>query len=111
MAEYFKQGAVDIVQASDRLDAGHTDELRPLVDSAVSRGQPMLVIDLKDVPLIDSDGLEFLLDVRDQCLRRGGEFKLSGPGALCQDILRVSGVDEEIEVALNIVSAAGSFAR
>lgn len=111
MAEAFKQGAVDVVQASDRLDAGYAGELRPLVDAAVSHGQPMLVIDLKDVPLIDSDGLEFLLDVRDLCLRRGGEFKLSGPGPLCQDILRVSGVDEDIEVVSNIVTAAGSFAR
>ena len=59
MAEVFKQGAVDVVQASDRLDAGHAEELRLLVDAAVSNRQPMLVIDLKDVPLIDSDGSNF----------------------------------------------------
>lgn len=111
MPETYKQGAVDVVQASDRIDAGYADELRPLVDAAVSNRQPMLVVDLKDVPLIDSDGLEFLMDVRDLCLRRGGEFKLSGPGPLCQDILRVSGVDEDIEVVSSVVAAAGSFAR
>ena len=40
-----------------------------------------------------------------------GEFTLPGPGPLCQDILRVSGVEDDIEVVSSIVAAAGSFAR
>ncbi len=111
MAEVFKQGAVDIVRGSDRLNAEHVETLRSLVDTVVKHGQPKLVIDLINVPLIDSDGLEFLLDTRDQCLRRGGECKIAGAGQLCRDTLRVSGVNEEVELLPDIVSAAGSFAR
>ncbi len=111
MAEHFRQGAVDVVRGSDRLNADHAETLRPLVDSALRHGQPKLIIDLVNVALIDSDGLDFLLDTRDLCLRRGGECKLAGAGPLCRDILRVSGVDDEIEVLPDIVAAAGSFAR
>ncbi len=111
MADCFRQGAVDVVRGSDRLNAEQADELRPLVESTLHRGQPRVVIDLVNVPLIDSDGLEFLLDMRDLCLRRGGECKLSGAGPLCRDILRVSGVAEEIEILPDMVTAAGSFAR
>lgn len=111
MADAFKKGAVDVIQASDRLNADEVESLRSLVELAMKHGQPKVVIDLAKVPLIDSDGLNFLLDVRDLCLRRGGECKLSGAGPLCRDILRVSGLDEEIEVLTDIVAAAGSFAR
>lgn len=111
MAEIFRHGAVDVIRASDRLDAAHIEALRPMVDAALQHGQPMLVIDLRHVPLIDSDGLDFLLETRDRCLQRGGECKLAGAGALCRDILRVSGVDEDLELETDMVTAAGSFAR
>ncbi len=111
MAESFRHGAVDVIRASDRLDAAHVETLQPLVDAALKHGQPMLVIDLSQVPLIDSNGLDFLLDTRDRCLHRGGECKLAGAGALCRDILHVSGVDEELELEADMVTAAGSFAR
>lgn len=111
MVESFRQGAVDVIRPADRLNKPQVDILRPVVDEVVKRGQPKLVIDLLNVPLIDSDGLEFLLDTRDACLRRGGECKLSGASPLCCDILRVSGLDEEMEMQDDVVAAAGSFAR
>ncbi|WP_166831140.1 STAS domain-containing protein [Thalassoroseus pseudoceratinae] len=111
MVEAFRQGAVDVVRPAERLNQPQVEILQPVVDSIVKQGQPKLVIDLTSVPLIDSDGLEFLLDTRDSCLRRGGECKLSGASPLCSDILRVAGLDEEMELQDDVVAAAGSFAR
>lgn len=111
MVETYRQGAVDVVRPAERLNKPQVENLRPAVEALVKHGQPKLVIDLSDVPLIDSDGLEFLLDTRDLCLRRGGECKLAGASTLCCDILRVAGLDEEMDLREDVVAAAGSFAR
>jgi len=41
----------------------------------------------------------------------GGSFVLAHPNALCFDILRINGIDREINVYDDVVKALGSFAR
>ncbi|MEZ6068079.1 MAG: hypothetical protein R3B90_20730 [Planctomycetaceae bacterium] len=41
----------------------------------------------------------------------GEVFKLCGPTSLCREVLRVTGIDQELEVLADVVVAAGSFAR
>jgi anti-anti-sigma factor len=76
-----------------------------------SAGQPKLVFDLSGVPLINSAGLELLLDVRDRCAERGGALVLAGPSPLCREILAATGILGSVAVFDDAVSAAGSFAR
>ncbi len=73
--------------------------------------QPRVVVDLSSVPLMDSLGLDALLDARDRCQTLGGAFVLARPNALCRDILRINGIDKEINVYDDVVKALGSFAR
>ena len=47
-----------------------------------SDGQPHVVLDLQGVAVIDSAGLELLLDAQEKCQRMGGALKLANPGAL-----------------------------
>ena len=111
MTESLKQGSVDVLRPTDRLDADAVPELSRTVDATIGQGRPQLVIDLKGVALLDGGALEYLLDVRDRCLRRGGACKLCGPSPLCREVLRITGVADEIEVFSDVVSAAGSFAQ
>ena len=75
-----------------------------------TRGQPRVVLDLQHVPLIDSAGLEALLDSRDECVRRAGTMHLATPNRLCRDILRVTGLDHQFSIFDDVISAVGSFA-
>lgn len=111
MIETVKQGSVDVLRPADRLDADAVPELSRAVDAVLGQGRPQLVIDLKGVALVDGAALECLLDARDRCLRRGGACKLCGPSPLCREVLRITGVSEEIEIFSDVVSAAGSFAQ
>jgi anti-sigma B factor antagonist len=76
-----------------------------------STGQPKLVFDLSGIPLINSAGLELLLDVRDRCAARGGALVLAAPTPLCREILAATGLLGGIAVFDDAVSAAGSFAQ
>ncbi|MDZ4685946.1 MAG: STAS domain-containing protein [Planctomycetaceae bacterium] len=105
-----KQGRVDVVSGDLPLTAELRDDVWQLLEECLEHGQPRIVVDLKRVPLIDSTGLELLLDMRDACQERGGSLTLAEPNPLCQDILSVTGVGEEFEIWSDVVEAAGRFA-
>jgi anti-anti-sigma factor len=66
---------------------------------------------MEKVPLVDSAGLELLLDYREKFQQVGGVLKLSGMNPLCEDILSITGVGAGFEVFRESLSALGSFAR
>ena len=105
------QGAVEVIVPNVPLKGEYVDELRETVQHCLADGIPMLVLNLHDVPLMDSAGLESLLDMRDAVEKRGGTVKLASPTPLSQDILRVSGVGHQFEVFVDEKSAVRSFVQ
>jgi anti-anti-sigma factor len=71
----------------------------------------MLVVDFHDVPLVDSAGLETLVELRNALESKGGAMKLAAVNSLCADILRVTGVGQQFEQHHLVRSAVGSFAE
>ena len=78
------------------IDASYCDELKRTVLQRARRRRPMLVVDLHEVPLVDSAGLETLVDLRERLESKGGAMKLAAVNPLCRDILRVTGVGREV---------------
>jgi anti-anti-sigma factor len=106
-----KQGAVGVVRPKGPIEAKHCDEFKRTVLQGLGAGRPMLVVDLHDVPLMDSVGLETLVDIREALESRGGAMKLAAVNPLCADILRVTGVGSQFEQHLQVRTAVGSFAE
>jgi anti-anti-sigma factor len=109
MFEVKRQGAIDIVGGGDRISGEHVSELASVLEGCLQRGQPRVVLDLQGVALMDSAGLELLLDTHDECQRMGGAMKLSNPGALCSEVLKITGVRARFEVFSDNGSAIRSF--
>jgi len=105
-----KQGAVHVVSGSVCLSQEIADDVRVVFADCLSQGQPRIVLDLEFVPLMDSSGLELLLDTQDECARRGGTLRLAAPNPLCRDILVATGVADHFEVHEDVLTAVGSFA-
>lgn len=106
-----RSGTIETISGSVALSAEHCEQLSRTVATCLGQGQPRLVFDLSRVPLIDSQGLETLLDIRDQCQQRGGGLVLARPNALCRDIFRATRLERELEIFPDTVEAMGSFAR
>ena len=106
-----KQGAVDVVAGDDPLSADYIPRVLRLLEECGAQGQPRVVLDLDRVPLIDSAGLEMLLDVQESFQRRGGTLKLAARSPLCREILSVTGVGAHFEVFPEAASAVGSFVQ
>ncbi len=106
-----KQGAVGVVHPKGPLEAEHCEEFKQTVLEGLGAGRPMLVVDFHDVPLLDSVGLETLVELREAVESRGGAMKLAAINPLCADILRVTGVGHKFEQHALVRSAVGSFAE
>lgn len=106
-----RQGAVQVVTGDSPLIGDQLQSLAPVLEACLAACPPRVVLDMESVPLVDSAGLECLLDLRDGCLARGGGLRLAAPNRLCRDILSITGVAEQIEVYPTMVAATGSFAQ
>jgi anti-anti-sigma factor len=111
MAPIEVQGAVAVIRPKGPIDAAHCPALREAVFSGLGPGRPMLVVDLHDVPLMDSAGLETLIELRDRLEAKGGAVKLASVNSLCAEILRITGVGDGFEQFAQARLAVGSFAE
>ena len=106
-----QQGAVDVITGGDRLSGEHVAELSSLLESRLGNGQPQIVLDLQGIALIDSTGLELLLDFQEKCQRMGGALKLANAGALCREVLKATGVGARFEIFRDSGGAVRSFVQ
>jgi anti-anti-sigma factor len=111
MATVEKQGAVSVVRPQGPLTEAQASSFVQAAIGKLGQGRPMVVVDLHEVPLIDSSGLEALIDVREKIEARGGAVKLAAVNSLCTDILRVTGVGQKFEQYSHIKSAVARFAE
>ena len=111
MFEQKCQGAVDVISGGDRISGAHVAELATVLEARLERGQPHVVLDLQGVAIIDSAGLELLLDSHEKYQRIGGALKLANPGALCREVLKATGVGARFEIFGDTRSAVRSFVQ
>jgi anti-anti-sigma factor len=107
----YLQGSVEVVQLEERLTADEVEIARPIVHRAVQNRLPQLIIDLRKLLLVDSAGLELLVETSNECVRKGGELRLAGASPLIKDVLRITGLDRQLSIDHDVVVAAGVFAR
>ena len=106
-----RQGAVDVIRGSTPLDQEHVEQLHSAVERCFEDGQPAIVMDMSEVQLVDSSGLEALLETRDHVEVCGGTIKLAAITPLVDDILRATGLYDKFDCFPNVKSAVGSFLR
>lgn len=104
-------GAIDVIKAPATLSGSDSQQCATQIRSSIDRHRVRIVLDLSGTALMDSLGLEMLLECNENCLRRGGELVLAGPTPLCQEILEITGLEQELNCHKDLRSALGSFAR
>ncbi|MEC9094178.1 MAG: STAS domain-containing protein [Planctomycetota bacterium] len=111
MFEKNLQGAVQVVSCGSPLNSEAIADFNQTFSELLACGQPMTVFDMSGVPLLDSQGLEALLDMQERYSRRGVDLKLSGLNPLCTDIVHVTQVDQRLSIFDKLIDALGSFAK
>jgi len=111
MLLFESQGAVEVLALEDALTHENVQQLLSAIADKSFAGQPMIVLDMSNVPLVDSAGLEALLDIQQTLREAAGSMKLAGLTQLCADVLRVTGLADHFETYADAKAAVGSFVR
>lgn len=102
------RGVVDVVDVKGRPNSRNASALRKRVRELIQAGEPLLVLNLMDVPDLDSTWLGELVASRERVRKHHGVIKIvahHGP----RDILVASGLDRLFEIYHDEELALDSF--
>jgi anti-sigma B factor antagonist len=106
-----KRSEVQVIQLRGQLRLGPgVDELRKVVEEVISNGDTRIVINLAEVPMIDSSGIGLLVRILASTKKGGGNIKLVQPSKFAIQTLRLVGVLNLFEIFDNDDAAVESFA-
>jgi anti-sigma B factor antagonist len=102
---------VQLIQLRGNLRLGQpVDELRQSIDESLESGDTKFVLNLAEVPTIDSSGIGLLVRTLASTKQRGGNLKLVQPSSFAVKTLRLVGVLNLFEVFEDDETAVQSFA-
>jgi anti-sigma B factor antagonist len=87
------------------------DTQPPLGDAlnvALKEPRPRIVVDLHEVAICDSTGLQLLIDAHRQAAAAGGWLRLCRPRPLVQRVLEVTNLDEVLPVYPGVEAAVSA---
>lgn len=105
-----KRGPVQLIQLRGPLRMGPAvDSLRQAMEEALGNGDTRLVLNLAEVPMIDSSGIGLVVKFLASTKQRGGNIKLVQPSKFAVQTLRLVGVFNLFEIFDSDDAAAESF--
>jgi len=81
-----------VVSLTGELDADTAVALQHQLATLVLQGRRHVVLDLADVPFMDSSGLNSILRARSETVRYDGRLLLAAPGPAVRRLLELTGV-------------------
>lgn len=105
-----KRSQVQLIQLRGQLRLGDpVDELRRTIDEALAEGDTRFVLNLAEVPMIDSSGIGLLVRSLASAKQQGGNVKLVQPSTFAVKTLKLVGVLKLFEVFEDDNQAVQSF--
>lgn len=99
-------GEVVVVHAPEEFGADQADGVSAYLGRL---SQSRVVLDLDNTELLDSAGLEALLDSQDRLREAGGDLKIAASNSVNRKILEITRLDRHLEVFDNVLDAVKSF--
>src|SRR3954465_7491367 len=85
------------------------DEFRSTMEGQFRKGQYNVVLNVAEVPKVDSSGIGALVRAQTTAAQQGGALKLVGPTAIFTAVLKLVGLTNVIEVHSTDTEAMATF--
>ena len=103
-------GQVKVVKLRGRLNLGDSvDRLRETLDDLMASGDTRVLLDLSEVPWIDSSGIGLLVKILTSAKQRGGSIKLLNPSKFTVQTLKMISILDLFEIFEDQQQAVASF--
>src|SRR5215510_7300162 len=105
-------GGLTVLELHGCLSTGlGLEALRPYIQKLVAEKRLNLVLNAKDVSVIDSHGIGELVASFSLIKRNGGTLKVANPSQIVRDVLQIARLPKIIEVHDTEAAALESFAK
>jgi anti-sigma B factor antagonist len=105
-----KKEEVQVIHLHGDLKIGDpVDSFRQTVEELFGNGDSRIVVDVADVPMIDSSGIGALVRLLTIAKQRGGALKLVNPSKLAVQTLKIVGLLNLFEIYEDEGQAVSSF--
>ena len=101
---------VTVVELQGELDGDDAELFQNTITDITRKRKAGIVLDMRGVGFIDSQGLEQLLWSRDYCNQNKRELRLAGLDENCMRILEVTRLENEFNHYVELAEAVKSFA-
>ena len=68
-----------------------------------------VVLDIDALEVVDSHGLEALLDAKDRLVQRGGDLRITTTNGVNRTLLQITRLDEQLAVFDSLIDAVKSY--
>ncbi len=103
-------GKVTLLDLKGNLTIGRSEEsLRETIKQLIGQGQSLIVINLSNVPMIDSSGIGAMIKSYTSVKEAGGQIKLLKPPRLARQLLSITGLLSVLETFEDEAAAVASF--
>lgn len=99
-----------IIAPQGAIIAGDLESFGEAVDACIAEAKLKIVIDFRNVPFIDSAGLENVMDIVCEVERRGGDLRIASLNDVCRDIFRVTRLDALLQIQDRLEQAIDTLA-
>jgi anti-sigma B factor antagonist len=104
------QGVAKVITLRGRLSLGEpVDRLRSTFEDLLASGENRLVMDITEMPTVDSSGIGLLTRFLTSAKQQGGSLKLVNPAKFVLQTLKLVGLLNLFEVFSDVQSAAASY--
>jgi anti-sigma B factor antagonist len=100
---------ISILSVVGDLTSDHVDAFRRLVNERFEAGIRDFVVQLNEMPIIDSDGLESLLWLQDKAAELLGQVRLVEPTDDVSTILRITRLATQFDCRMDVTEAVRSL--
>jgi anti-sigma B factor antagonist len=88
-----------VIRPHGDMDMATADEFDRVTTPLVNAGQATMTIDMSDVELCDSTGINTLVRLRNACHEAGGRLSLASPQPQVRLVLDLTGLNEFLSVS------------
>ena len=92
------EGQVAVVIPDGRLDLSSAPEFKQALNDAVEAGDRILIVDLSNVPFLDSSGLGALISGMKATRLSGGDLRIAQVGEQARLILELTTLDKVMKL-------------
>ena len=105
-----ESGEITIIDLNGNLTIGRSEEsLRESITKLISEGRNKLILNLANVPMIDSSGIGAMIKSYNTVKQSGGQVKILNPSRLARQLLSITGLLSILDTFDDEAQALKSF--